>query len=78
VHKNQLVLISKLILGQDRFKNLSRVYYKGADGVIICFDSAAPFKLDSLLQWRDSVHQVLGDKVPIVLSANKVDTFFLI
>eukprot|EP01062_Namystynia_karyoxenos_P031466 TRINITY_DN23355_c0_g1_i1.p1 TRINITY_DN23355_c0_g1~~TRINITY_DN23355_c0_g1_i1.p1 ORF type:complete len:259 (+),score=89.67 TRINITY_DN23355_c0_g1_i1:106-777(+) len=65
------------IAGQERFKNLTRVYYKEAVGAVIVYDISNDSTLESAKQWKtDMDHKVLlpdGSTIPCVLVANKAD-----
>ncbi|XP_023141217.1 ras-related protein Rab-32 [Amphiprion ocellaris] len=63
--------------GQDRIKNLSRVYYKAAMGALVVFDITNSLTLKSATEWKQDLDSKLcldnGRPVPAVLLANKCD-----
>ncbi|VDN01805.1 unnamed protein product [Thelazia callipaeda] len=65
------------ISGQDRFSNMTRVYYKDAHGAIVVFDSTRQNTFDGALRWKadlDSKITLANEKsLPVVLVANKAD-----
>jgi len=65
------------IAGQERFGNMTRVYYKEAVGAFIVFDVTRSSTFDAVQKWKndlDSKVQLLdGSPVPCVLLANKCD-----
>jgi Ras-related protein Rab-32 len=71
-----LTFILKDIAGQERFGNMTRVYYKEAVGCIIVFDVTRASTFDAVAKWKkdlDSKVQLLnGKRVPCILLANKV------
>jgi Ras-related protein Rab-32 len=66
------------IAGQERFGNMTRVYYKEAVGALIVFDITRPTTFDAVLKWKadiDSKVTLPGTErpIPVVLLANKCD-----
>lgn len=65
------------IRGQERFRKLSRVYYKEAMGALVVFDITNRSTLRAASEWKQDldskVSQDSGDPVPAVLLANKCD-----
>ncbi|XP_060066857.1 ras-related protein Rab-38-like [Ylistrum balloti] len=65
------------IAGQERFGNMTRVYYREAVGCIIVFDVTRASTFDAVTKWKgdlDSKVQLAdGSPVPCVLLANKCD-----
>lgn len=64
------------MIGQERFGNMTRVYYKEAVGAFIVFDVTRSATFDAVLKWKqdlDSKVQLAdGSHIPCVLLANKV------
>ncbi|KAH7954800.1 hypothetical protein HPB49_021922 [Dermacentor silvarum] len=65
------------IAGQERFGNMTRVYYKEAVGAFIVFDVTRSQTFEAVRKWKadlDSKVQLPeGSSVPCVLLANKCD-----
>ncbi|XP_022915166.1 ras-related protein Rab-32 isoform X1 [Onthophagus taurus] len=65
------------IAGQERYGNMTRVYYKEAVGAFIVFDVTRSNTFDSVSNWKadlDSKVQLSdGSPIPCVLLANKCD-----
>ena len=65
-----------ILIGQERFGNMTRVYYKEAVGAFIVFDVTRASTFDAVQKWKndlDSKVQLIdGNPVPCVLLANKV------
>ncbi|UYV81709.1 RAB32 [Cordylochernes scorpioides] len=65
------------IAGQERFGNMTRVYYKEAVGAFIVFDVTRPQTFEAALKWKldldSKVHLADGSPVPTVLLGNKCD-----
>uniref|UniRef100_A0AC34F183 Ras-related protein Rab n=1 Tax=Panagrolaimus sp. ES5 TaxID=591445 RepID=A0AC34F183_9BILA len=65
------------ISGQDRFGNMTRVYYKDAHGAIIVADCSRRATLEGALRWKNDLDNKVclanGRPVPAVLLSNKCD-----
>ncbi|XP_044764978.1 ras-related protein Rab-38 isoform X2 [Coccinella septempunctata] len=65
------------IAGQERYGNMTRVYFKEAVGAFIVFDCTRMNTFESVKNWKtDLDSKVLladGSKIPCVLLANKCD-----
>uniref|UniRef100_A0A7E4W8P6 Ras-related protein Rab n=1 Tax=Panagrellus redivivus TaxID=6233 RepID=A0A7E4W8P6_PANRE len=62
---------------QDRFGNMTRVYYKDAHGALILADCSRKATLEGALRWKTDLDNKVclanGRPVPAVLLANKCD-----
>ncbi|XP_028656244.1 ras-related protein Rab-38-like [Erpetoichthys calabaricus] len=65
------------IAGQERFGNMTRVYYREAMGAFIVFDITRPSTFEAVMKWKEDLDSKLtlsnGTNVPAVLLANKCD-----
>ncbi|XP_021482222.1 ras-related protein Rab-32 [Meriones unguiculatus] len=65
------------IAGQERFGNMTRVYYKEALGAFVVFDLSRSSTFEAVLKWKsdldNKVHLPNGSPIPAVLLANKCD-----
>lgn len=65
------------IAGQERYSNMTRVYYKDAIAAFIVFDVTRPDTFDSILKWKDDLDQKVllpdGSFIPCIILANKCD-----
>lgn len=65
------------IAGQERYGNMTRVYYKEAVGAMMVFDVTRSSTFDAVLKWKDDLDSKVtlnhGRPVPAVLLANKSD-----
>uniref|UniRef100_A0A8C7C7R3 Ras-related protein Rab n=1 Tax=Neovison vison TaxID=452646 RepID=A0A8C7C7R3_NEOVI len=72
-----LNLLLYLFLGQERFGNMTRVYYKEAVGAFVVFDISRGSTFEAVLKWKSDldskVHLPNGSPIPAVLLANKCD-----
>ncbi|XP_025092883.1 ras-related protein Rab-32-like isoform X3 [Pomacea canaliculata] len=65
------------IAGQERFGNMTRVYYKEAVGAFVVFDVTRASTFDAVTKWKNDLDSKVqlsdGSPVPCVLLANKCD-----
>ena len=59
--------------GQDRFKSITKNYYKGAHGIILIYDVTKRKTFDNLKNWIDTIKEEVSDKVSVILVGNKID-----
>ncbi|XP_077287481.1 RAS oncogene family member Rab32 isoform X3 [Arctopsyche grandis] len=65
------------IAGQERFGNMTRVYYKEAVGAFVVFDVARVATFEAVVKWKQDLDSKVqlpdGSPIPCVLLANKCD-----
>ena len=61
------------IAGQERYGQMTRVYYKDAVGAFVVFDVTRQITFDQVVKWKADIDSKFTDPIPIVLLANKVD-----
>lgn len=65
------------IAGQERFANLTRMYYKEARGAFVVFDVCRQKTFEAILKWKadiDAKVRLPNDSpIPVILLANKCD-----
>jgi len=66
------------IAGQERFGNMTRVYYKEAVGAMVVFDVTRAGTFDAVQKWKNDIDCKVtlppDDRpIPVVLLANKID-----
>lgn len=61
------------VAGQERFGNITSVYYRGASAALVVFDWNAPDSLETAVRWVVDVEIKCDPPVPILLIANKID-----
>ncbi|CAH1121037.1 unnamed protein product [Ceutorhynchus assimilis] len=65
------------IAGQERYGNMTRVYYKEAVGAFIVFDVTRRNTFESVINWKTDLDSKVqlpdGTQIPCVLLANKCD-----
>lgn len=65
------------IAGQERFGNMTRIYYSGSVGAIIVFDLTRHNTFDNITKWKTDIDTkvvLYNDKpIPVILLGNKLD-----
>lgn len=65
------------IAGQERFGNMTRIYYKEAVGAFVVFDITRTNTLENVSKWKDDIDSKIksqnGKNIPVILLANKCD-----
>ena len=59
--------------GQDKYRAITRNYYRGANGIILLFDVTNEKTYDNIKKWIISIKEEISDHICIVLIANKID-----
>jgi small GTP-binding protein len=63
------------IAGQERFSNMTRIYYKEAHAAIIVFDITRAHTFNTITNWLEDIRVKLGNELPIYIFANKCDIY---
>ncbi|KAI8887612.1 hypothetical protein K501DRAFT_211751 [Backusella circina FSU 941] len=68
------------IAGQERFGNMTRVYYKEALGAIVVYDVTRSQTFEGVSKWKKDIDTKValpdawgGGQIPVILLANKTD-----
>jgi len=73
------VIYVLIITGQERFGNMTRVYYKDALGAFVVFDVTRPATFEAVAKWKQDLDAKVsledGSPIPCVLLANKVNIY---
>ena len=59
--------------GQDRFRSITKNYYKGAHGIILLYDVTSRKTFENVANWVTQIREEVSDKVTIILVGNKID-----
>lgn len=59
--------------GQDRFRAITKNYYKGAHGIILIYDVTNKQSFVNIKNWVIQIRENTTDKVKIALVGNKID-----
>ena len=61
------------LAGQQRFDFIRGSYYRGSKGALLVFDTTRKSTWLELPKWIRETEESLGERIPIILLANKVD-----
>jgi small GTP-binding protein len=59
--------------GQDRFRAITKNYYKGAHGIILIFDVCNVETFENVRNWVTQIRENSSEKATIFLIGNKID-----
>ena len=59
--------------GQDKFRAITRNYYKGARGIILIYDITNIKSYENIKKWINEIKEEISENVSIVLIGNKID-----
>ena len=59
--------------GQERFRSLTKSYFRKADGVLLIYDVSAQKSFEDLDLWLQEIKEGIPEKSSILLVGNKVD-----
>ncbi len=72
----QSVVVKMLVwdlAGQQRFDFIRGSYYRGSKGALLVYDTTRKSTWLELPKWIKETEDALGERIPIILLANKVD-----
>jgi len=59
--------------GQERFRTITSAYYRGADGIIMVYDTTNTESFDHVNDWLKEVNRYAAEKTVKLLVGNKCD-----
>ena len=59
--------------GQDRFRSITKNFYRGSHGIILIYDVTSIRSFENVKTWVEQIHEEISDKVVIYLVGNKMD-----
>lgn len=59
--------------GQERFKSITSLYYKGAHGIILVYNTTDKQSFASIPNWMHDIHNSASKEVNCLLIGNKCD-----
>ena len=59
--------------GQDKYRAITRNYYKGAKGIILIYDITNIKTFQNIKKWINEIKEEISDTITIVLIGNKID-----
>ena len=71
--RSVVVMLVWDLAGQQRFDFIRGSYYRGSKGALLVFDTTRKSTWIELPKWIKETEDALGERIPIILLANKVD-----
>ena len=59
--------------GEDRFRAITKNYYKGANGILLIYDVTDQQSFEHVRDWIDKIKEESSEEIIIYLVANKID-----
>lgn len=59
--------------GQEKFRTITKAYYRGANGILLVFDVTNRDSFNKTRMWMSSIKEAMTDPVDVVLVGNKCD-----
>ena len=59
--------------GQERFRSLSKTYFRNSDGIMLLFDLNSPDSFENLNSWFISIKESGCEDIPLILVGTKCD-----
>ena len=59
--------------GQEKFRQITTSYYRGVNGIMLCFDVSCRESFDRVAQWMIGIKKHASKDVRVLLVGNKTD-----
>ena len=59
--------------GQERYKSITAVYYKGAKGALIVYDTTSRPSFDDIEKWLNEIRDKSSNDIKLMIIGNKID-----
>ena len=59
--------------GQERYKSITAVYYKGAKGALVVYDTTSKSSFDNIDKWMEEIKDKTDKDIKLMLIGNKID-----
>ena len=59
--------------GQERYKSITAVYYKGAKGALIVYDTTSKPSFDDIDKWLNEIRDKCSNDIKLMIIGNKID-----
>jgi small GTP-binding protein len=59
--------------GQEKFRTITKAYYRGAHGIILVYDVTSTESFNQTRQWMQSIQENMSDPVAVIFVGNKCD-----
>ena len=75
INKNDVTITITDTAGQERFRSITKMFYKGADGILVGFDLTEPNTLEQVNYWIGQIEANKSKEYPLslILFGNKCD-----
>mmetsp|Transcript_22028 Transcript_22028/g.32748 ORF Transcript_22028/g.32748 Transcript_22028/m.32748 type:complete len:207 (+) Transcript_22028:887-1507(+) len=73
IDENQIKLQIWDTAGQEKFRSITRSYYRGASGALLVYDITRRDTFEHLTSWLDDCKQFSNENIVIMLIGNKCD-----
>ena len=60
-------------VGQERYKSMTSVYYKGAKGAFIVYDITSRKSFDNVDKWIEEIKEKIPNYIKLLVIGNKID-----
>jgi GTPase SAR1 family protein len=70
---HELIALSVAMTGQERFRTITSAYYRGADGIIMVYDSTSEESFNHVNEWLNEVNRYAAEDTCKILVGNKSD-----
>ncbi len=70
---NDMVMYLWDMAGQEKFMETRRIYYEGANGILVIFDCTRPRTFKNVRNWFEEARESSDIKTPMILISNKQD-----
>ena len=59
--------------GQERYKSITAVYYKGAQGALVVYDTTSKASFNNIDKWMEEITEKTSKDIKIMMIGNKID-----
>ena len=59
--------------GQERYKSITAVYYKGAKGALLVYDTTSKDSFNSIDKWMEEIRDKTANDIKLMIIGNKID-----
>ena len=59
--------------GQERYKSITAVYYKGAKGALLVYDTTSKISFNSIDKWMEEIRDKTTSDIKLMIIGNKID-----
>ena len=59
--------------GQERYKSITAVYYKGAKGALVVYDTTSKSSFNNIDKWMTEIREKTSNDIRLMIIGNKID-----